>query len=172
MASPADHVPEFHAQALPPGTAPADHLFKPNYFGMIPGQANNEDTLRSHGKPSTYTAANSMPGATSKDVHHGFGHPGVGQSSTEVRHDGQHHRKNVGHSLEGVGASRNLQEPDERARPNQRGIEREGARGGQHGNKGALGAEDIQPVSTETLAHEWKHEPGTKRNDDYAQRYR
>ncbi|KAJ9298108.1 hypothetical protein DTO271G3_3713 [Paecilomyces variotii] len=170
-ASPADYAPEFHAQVLPPGTAPASSSYQPNPINETPGQANNPDALRGHGKESTYTAANSIPGATSKDVHRGLGHPGVGETNNEIRHDGQHHRKRAGQGLEGVGASR-PNEPDERARPDQRGIEREEARGGQHGDKGALAAEDKQPESAETIAAEWHYEPSTKRNHDYDQRYR
>ena len=38
-------------------------------------------------------------------MHTGLGHPGSGQSSSELRHDGQSGRKNPGQSLEGVGAT-------------------------------------------------------------------
>ena len=41
-------------------------------------------------------------GATSADVHTGLGHAGSGQTSREIRHDGD---KKQGKSLEGVGAS-------------------------------------------------------------------
>lgn len=84
-------------------------------------------------------------GSTSRDVHTGLGHPGSGQTSSELRHDGQSHRKHGGGGLEGVGASR---EPGfERYIPDQRGLERDQARGGQRGDKGALGAENVQPES-------------------------
>jgi len=103
--SDADNVPEFHAQTLPAGSAPADRTFQPNATAEVPGQANNEDTLRSHGKESTYTnALDTLGGTDSAAVHTGLGHPGAGQSSAELRHDGKHHRKREGAGLEGVGA--------------------------------------------------------------------
>ncbi len=44
-----------------------------------------------------------MTGATSADVHTGIGHPGQGQSSSELRHDSKAH--SGGGGLQGVGAS-------------------------------------------------------------------
>ena len=35
-----DKVPEFEAQTLPPGSAPADRTFRPNPVGEVPPQAN------------------------------------------------------------------------------------------------------------------------------------
>ncbi|KAK5047293.1 hypothetical protein LTR84_006815 [Exophiala bonariae] len=84
--SEADHAPEFSAQTLPPGTAPKDSTFTPNPVNETPGQANNPDVQRSHGKEGVATdALSTLPGATSKDVHTGLGHPGQGQTSREVR---------------------------------------------------------------------------------------
>jgi len=152
--SPADHVPESHVQTLPPGTAPKDRTFAPDATSEVPGQADNDASLRSHGKESTYTStASTLSGATSADVHTGLGHPGQGQTSTEIRHDGQHTRKRVGAGLEGVGAS-GVSGVDERYDPSQRGLERDEALGGQHGDKGSLGAEDIVPADAETVAAE------------------
>ncbi|KAI0646468.1 hypothetical protein C8Q79DRAFT_1000775 [Trametes meyenii] len=39
------------------------------------------------------TAADTLTGATSQDVHGGYGHPGSGMTSAELHHDGQAHRK-------------------------------------------------------------------------------
>ena len=84
-----------------------------------------------HGKESTKTTASStLGGATSGDVHTGFGHPGEGQTSNELRHDGQHTRKNVGGhggGLAGVGATveSSNQMADERTQPSQRAYEKE-----------------------------------------------
>ncbi|KAI0746956.1 hypothetical protein C8Q80DRAFT_809936 [Daedaleopsis nitida] len=39
------------------------------------------------------SAADTLTGATSADVHAGYGHPGQGMSSAEMHHDGQAHRK-------------------------------------------------------------------------------
>jgi hypothetical protein len=162
-ASPGDYAPEFHTETYPPGTAPASSSFTPNTVNESGSQANNPNVERGHGKESVKTSAgDTLMGSTSQDVHTGLGHPGSGQTSSELRHDGQSHRKHGGGGLEGVGASR--LPAYERDLPDQRGLEREQARGGQHGNKGTLGAEDIQPESAETLASEWKYEPGTKRS--------
>ncbi|KNG88496.1 hypothetical protein ANOM_003253 [Aspergillus nomiae NRRL 13137] len=160
--SPKDYVPEFHAETYPPGTAPASNSYTPNTWSEVGGQAQNPDFERSHGKGSVKTPAEqSLQGATSQDVHTGLGHPGGGQTSAELHHDGQKHRKNPGGGLESVGASR---EPRlEREIPGLRGLEREEAQSGQRGDKGALAAEDRQPDSAETLDAEWKYEPQTQR---------
>jgi hypothetical protein len=101
-----DNAPEFTAKTLPPGSAPKEHTYQPNPDSEIPSQADNPNVLRDHGKESTYTTAEStLGGADSRDVHKGLGHPGVGQTSTEIRHDGQHHRKRDGAGLEGAGSS-------------------------------------------------------------------
>ncbi|THH04346.1 hypothetical protein EW145_g5579 [Phellinidium pouzarii] len=39
------------------------------------------------------TASDTLTGATSADVHDGYGHPGQGQTSAELHHDGQKGRK-------------------------------------------------------------------------------
>ncbi|CDO75764.1 hypothetical protein BN946_scf184921.g40 [Trametes cinnabarina] len=39
------------------------------------------------------SAADTLTGATSQDVHNGLGHPGSGMSSAEMHHDGHPHRK-------------------------------------------------------------------------------
>ncbi|KAL2014851.1 hypothetical protein VTN00DRAFT_2376 [Thermoascus crustaceus] len=163
--APSDFVPEFQAKTAPPGTAPEKDTYTPNPIYSIPGQANNPDVLRGHGKQSTHVSASStLQGATSRDVHRGLGHPGVGQTSNELRHSGEHKRKHRGLGLEGVGASGHPQEPNERILADQRGVEREGARGGQHGNKGESGAEDIPPTQTERLSAEWHDDASKKKN--------
>jgi len=99
--SPADYAPEFHAKTLPPGSAPAANTFKPNPVNEIPGQADNDLVNRQHGKEETKTGALDMPGATSADVHKGLGHPGQGQTSSELHNDG----KQSGAGLKGEGGS-------------------------------------------------------------------
>ncbi|KAB8074234.1 hypothetical protein BDV29DRAFT_156836 [Aspergillus leporis] len=148
--SPKDYAPEFHAETYPPGTAPASNSYTPNTQSEVGSQAQNPNVDRSHGKESVRTTAEqTLVGATSQDVHTGLGHPGGGQTSAELRHDGQGHRKNPGGGLESVGAS---QEPRfERGIPSQRGLERDEAQRGQRGDKGALAAEERQPESAETL---------------------
>lgn len=57
-------------------------------------QPNNEaDATPAQGGVS---ASSTIVGATSGDVHAGLGQPIQGQSSAELHHDGQSHRKNPG----------------------------------------------------------------------------
>lgn len=136
--------PEFHAETYPPGTAPNDATYTPNVEGESGGQGFNDLMDRSHGKESTRTKPeDTLMGATSKDVYKGFGYPGANQSRTEIRHEGAHKRKKQPSGLEGVGAYR--EDMFERTLADQRGIEREQNSSGRHGDKGVLGAEDIQP---------------------------
>jgi len=104
-ASPADFAPEFSAQTLPAGTAPKSSTFQPNPVGEVPGQADNPAVDRSHGKEGVRTdALSTLGGATSADVHKGLGHPGQGQTSTEIRHEGHHTSKKHTAGFEGAGA--------------------------------------------------------------------
>ena len=101
-----DDASEFTAKTLPPGSAPESRTFQPNTQSEIPSQADNANVLPDHGEESTYTPASAtLGGADSRDVHRGLGHPGSGQTSAEIRHDGEHHRKRAGAGLEGVGSS-------------------------------------------------------------------
>ena len=103
LVSEKDKAPEFSAQTLPAGTAPPESTFKPNPVSETPGQADNEDTLGSDDKESTYTSAlDTLGGATSGDVHTGLGHPGSGQTSTELRNEGQHTSKRDRTGLDGM----------------------------------------------------------------------
>ncbi|KAI4176668.1 MAG: hypothetical protein LQ343_000960 [Gyalolechia ehrenbergii] len=138
-----DTAPEFSAKTLPPGSAPADRTFKPNNISEVPGQADNPDVLRSHGKESTHTTASStLGGATSGDVYQGLGKPMQGQSSSEL-----HDRQSRGGGLAGVGASgaaSGNQMADERMQPSQRGLEKEGADvAGKKVDQGAEGADEL-----------------------------
>ncbi|KZT63829.1 hypothetical protein DAEQUDRAFT_747708 [Daedalea quercina L-15889] len=45
-----------------------------------------------------------LTGATSKDVHNHLGHPGTGQTSSELRHDGQHGRERAPRGAEQFGS--------------------------------------------------------------------
>ncbi|KAI9838046.1 MAG: hypothetical protein M1819_006200 [Sarea resinae] len=151
MVSEADHAPEFHAQTLPAGSAPSDRTFEPNVASEVPGQALNPDQ-----ESSTVTDASStLGGATSQDVHTGLGHPGQGQSSSEMHHDGQHGRAKHTQGLTGVGARvpGMNQAADPRLDQNQRGLDEDEATPGR-GDKGALGAEDLPPASAEEVASE------------------
>ncbi|GME58944.1 hypothetical protein BKCO1_5600032 [Neofusicoccum parvum] len=74
LASEADKAGEFHIQTLPAGSAPASATHAPN------------NASSSSATPSS--AADTLVGSTSSDVHTGLGHPGSGQTSAELRHDG------------------------------------------------------------------------------------
>ncbi|MCJ1425241.1 hypothetical protein MMC29_003129 [Sticta canariensis] len=101
-----DAVPTFNAQTLPPGTAPADRTFEPEPRTEVPSQA-SVSADADDDAPLT-SASDTLGGVTSADVHTGLGKPLQGQTSTELRHEGQHHRKNpggYGAGLVGTGAS-------------------------------------------------------------------
>jgi len=158
----ADHHPEYHMQAFPPGTAPASNSYTSNADER--SQANNPDVLRAHGKESVYTSpADTMTGATSQNVHTGLGKPLVGETNVEIAHDGAHGRKKQTSGLESVGASR--QDPTiERKFADQRALEKEeGANSGERGDKADRSAANMQPEGAETVAAEWKYEPRTQR---------
>lgn len=75
-----DRKPEFHAETHPPGTAPAEASFQANPdVGEAPGHYNAQYGIEG------------IPGATSKDVHTGLGHPGSGMTSKEA-HGGKRER--------------------------------------------------------------------------------
>ncbi|WPH03288.1 Hypothetical protein R9X50_00616500 [Acrodontium crateriforme] len=83
-----DAKPEFSAQTLPAGSAPSNRTFQPaadSDFAPLPGG---------------YKASESIGGATSGDVNVGLGRPMQGQTSNELRHDGERHRKNPGHGFD------------------------------------------------------------------------
>ena len=103
----------------------------------------------------TTAAQDTLPGSTSADVHTGLGHPGAGQSSAEMRHDGQKGRKNPGQGLQGVGASgvrefKTADESDPKFK-DLRGIDKEDRVLG----RGEIpSAEERVAESAETVAHE------------------
>lgn len=90
----------------------------------------------------------------------GYGHPGQGQTSAELRHDGESHRKRQGGGLEGIGVTSGRGVVDGRTREDQRGLENDypaGTKGtaeAERGNKTFQGAEDRLPESAEGVASE------------------
>ena len=58
------------------------------------------------------SAADTMTGATSQDVHAGIGKPVGGMSSAEAHHDGYPHRKRHGGGQEQYGAESVLRQDD------------------------------------------------------------
>jgi len=163
-ASPNDNVPEFSAETLPAGSAPASRTFQPNPTGEVPPVANYSSDMDPGS--GTANASDTLSGATSADVHTGLGHPGQGQTSTELRHDGEHHRKKQGGGLIGVGAgsmetggvhnAREAVNPHDPAFADQRGLDDEEAAksAGQRGNIGGPAAEERIPEGSETVAAE------------------
>jgi hypothetical protein len=89
-------------------------------------------------------------------VHAGLGHPGAGQSSKELRHDGQSGRKNPGGGgVEGVGgsATQSSIDPHDPARADQRALDDDAA---VVGRGGAPAAQERVPEGAETVAAERK----------------
>lgn len=147
-----DAAPEFHAQVLPAGTAPAERTFQPNPINETPGQANNDDTLRSHGKESTYTSAEStLGGATSGDVHTGIGKPIQGQTRNDPT--GTEGGSLAGRGASGVASTSGVADGRDDAR--QRGLDREGgALAGKKDTLDGVEAENREPVGATELAAE------------------
>lgn len=165
--SEADYKPTFSAHTVPEGTAPKENLFQPNPEETVPGQT-TEMSGRSHGKESTHTTASStLGGATSGDVHKGMGKPAVGQTSAELRHEGDPHRKHHGSGLTGVGASGQGTNIDSRRLETERLEEVSGShkrvdpsqKGPSLQDKG-VAAEDKQPASAESIASETQKHGG------------
>jgi len=150
-----DAVPEFQAKTLPPGSAPADRTFRPNNVSEVPPVQQELDAVDADA-PQT-SAADTIGGATSGDVHTGLGHPGQGQTSAELHHDGEHHRKNPGHGLDGLksGATGKTVDAHDPAFADQRALDKDEAEVGR-GNIGGPSAEERLPESAETVATENK----------------
>ncbi|CAK3806070.1 Hypothetical predicted protein [Lecanosticta acicola] len=154
-----DAVPEFSAQTLPPGSAPADRTFAPNtaledQSTAPPVERYMKDGVRDPESQST-SAADTLIGASSADVHTGLGHPGAGQTSAELRHDGQHHRKNPGSGLDGRlgGANQSDINPHDPAFADQRALNDDNA---QIGRGDVPPAEERLPEGAQTVASENK----------------
>ncbi|KAF2222493.1 hypothetical protein BDZ85DRAFT_219430 [Elsinoe ampelina] len=134
-----DAAEEFQAQTLPAGSAPTDSTFKPNNISDVPTTGATEGA-------GTTAASDTLGGATSGDVHTGLGKPPVGQSSSELHHDGKTHRKAERGSLEGVGASgvpqRGNVDSHDPEFAFQRGLGKEEVKDGGRGMMGGAPAED------------------------------
>lgn len=114
-----------------------------------------KDGVRDPEAQST-SAADTLGGASSADVHTGLGHPGAGQTSAELRHDGQAHRNNPGlGGIEGRGGSAsqtgiNAHDP---AFANQRALNDDNAT---VGRSDVPSAEERLPEGAQTVASENK----------------
>jgi hypothetical protein len=130
--SEADRAPEFSAQVLPAGSAPASKTFTPN------PDLNNQKTFTS--------ASSTLVGADSGTVHTGLGHPGQGQSSSEL-HDGSKKQGGAGAGLAGLAENYDQSEikdlKDDPKHAHQRNLGDVPA--GQRGNTGGPPAEEREP---------------------------
>lgn len=135
-------LPNFSAQTLPPESAPVDSTYQPN------PDINNQNLYQD--------ASSTLNGADSADVHTGYGHPGQGQTSNELRHDGQptSKRQGLGHAGLDTGVA-------ERGNVDARLPENAGQRrldsdvlSGQRGTVDKPGAEEAIPETAETVARE------------------
>jgi len=135
IASKADAAPEFRAQTLPAGTAPPSSTFTPNPDTIDP-------------TATTTSASDTLQGDTSADVHTGLGHPGQGQTSTELHHAGTSGGSKNRSGLEGIGATGDNAKADDPAFSTHKGPD------AQRGNLSGLSAEEKIPESAETVASE------------------
>ncbi|KAF2461803.1 hypothetical protein BDY21DRAFT_329697 [Lineolata rhizophorae] len=157
LASEADRAPEFHAQTLPPGTAPREATFRPNANTEVPPTTNYARSDAVDPDAPTVDASATIGGATSADMHQGLGHPGQGQTSAEMRHDGEKHRAKQTHGLGGVGANvgtkNQMVDPHDPQFAGQRALDKDEAEIGR-GNLGGPPAEDRLPANAEEVAAE------------------
>ncbi|KAL1592391.1 hypothetical protein SLS60_011470 [Paraconiothyrium brasiliense] len=132
-----DAVPEFSAQTLPAGTAPASSTYTPN------PDLNNQEMYQD--------ASSTIGGATSADVHTGLGHPGSGQTSSELH--GTKKRDRTG--LTGLTSTMETNDKVTGKDPyfaHQRNLEDVPA--GQRGNIGGPPAQERVPETADTVARE------------------
>lgn len=129
--SEADAAPEFHAQTVPAGSAPKSSTFTPN------PDLNNQKTFTN--------ASSTLVGADSGSVHTGLGHPGQGQSSSEL-HDNSTHSGGSG-GLAGLkenhGQGNVADLKDDPTHAHQRNLQQDAA--GTRGNTGGLAAQEKEP---------------------------
>lgn len=152
-----DTKPEFQAQTLPPGTAPKSQTFEPNPVDTAPPtlQSRPDDQIE---RDATQAQPLDMPGATSGAVHTGLGHPGQGQTSRELRHDGAQHSGQGGYEGLKSTAAAKVTDPRDPLQADQRALDKDEAAPGQRGNVGGPAAEDRIPEGSERVAVENKLE--------------
>ena len=87
-------------------------------------------------------------------MHTGLGHPGQGQTSTELRHDGKHTATREGQGLQGLaqGGSGLTDEGNVEAKQLARDTTDHGPLNAREHNTTYEGAEDKLPTSSEELA--------------------
>ena len=139
--APTDKVPTFHGKILPAGSAPQESSFEPQ-ANEVPSQADNPDV---DAETSTSASA-TLGGSTAADVHTGYGHPGQGQTSKELRHDGRHGRVKQPYGLAGLRSDvpATNQPANPRTDERQRALDDDQAVT-DRGYKADTGAEDVPP---------------------------
>ncbi|KAK4550459.1 hypothetical protein LTR36_000038 [Oleoguttula mirabilis] len=147
-----DAVPEFSAKTLPPGSAPAESTFKPNPTDTAPPTQQSRDDNEND---APQASALDFPGSTSGDVNTGMGKPIQGQTSSELRHDGQSHNKNPGSGLDGLKSGAQGKTVDEHLPENAhlRAADNDDAVIGR-GTVGGAPAQERVPESANTVARE------------------
>ncbi|KAI0405496.1 hypothetical protein F4802DRAFT_172047 [Xylaria palmicola] len=148
-----DRLPEFHAEAHPAGTAPREDTYQPRPEGEYSAQAYD----------AAPSAADTLGGATSKDVYQGMGKPMQGQErrETEKTHGG--HRKKEGTGFAGIGGEQGVDMARQKGAHLPESVEKD-TRGKGSGDYPA--AEDRVPMSADEVASE-RNVPG--RAYDYTQ---
>jgi hypothetical protein len=150
-----DAVPEFNAKTIPAGTAPKDATFRPNPVDTVPPTLQSRDKSEIEAD-AEQAPANDFPGATSASVNTGLGKPMGGQTSSELRHDGQHHNKNPGSGLTGVASGAPAFKTVDAHNPDfadQRALDKDEATIGR-GNVGGPAAEERVPETADRVAAE------------------
>jgi hypothetical protein len=131
-----DAAPEFNAQVLPAGSAPAGSTFQPN------PDLNNQKMYQE--------ASSTLTGASSGDVHTGLGHPGQGQTSNELRHPDKKGGSGLAGLADSVGQGNVKDLKDDPTHAQQRNLD--DVPTGQRGNTGGLSAQDRVPEGAESAA--------------------
>jgi hypothetical protein len=131
-----DAAPEFTAQVLPAGSAPASNSYQPN------PELNNQKMYQS--------ASSTITGATSGDVHTGLGHPGQGQTSNELRHADKKGGNGLAGLADNVGQGNVKDLKDDPTHAQQRNLG--DVPTGQRGNTGGLPAQEREPETAEAVA--------------------
>lgn len=94
-----------------------------------------------------------MPGATSADVHTGYGHPGQGQTTAEIKHEGKSHRARENLGLAGQAEGGSGMHGDESAEAKRLQKDHEGGtKPSREHNISLDGAETKESVGAEQVA--------------------
>jgi hypothetical protein len=139
LASEKDRAPEFSAHTVPAGSAPASSTYTPN------PDLNNQKMYQD--------ASTTLQGATSADVHTGLGHPGQGQTSSELRDNTRVDNGLVGLSSQTERSAKNENTTGrDPAFAHQRNLD--DVPTGQRGNIGGPPAEEREPETADRVAAE------------------